>query len=98
MIAPDIDPNLEAASPDVVLAKLLDRRGSSDPAARDAFQALFRWGGFPEVFLRRDPAALRLWYGERKRLIVREDLRDLTRIQIISHVEELVELLPSRAV
>ncbi|MCX6558897.1 MAG: AAA family ATPase [Candidatus Aminicenantes bacterium] len=97
VLAPDIDPSLDAASPDAVLAGLLARRGASEPAAREAFSALLRWGGFPEVFLRRDPAALRLWHGERKRLIVREDLRDLTRIQLVSHVEELVELLAARA-
>lgn len=95
--APDIDPDPDASSPDAVLAAVLARRDTPDSAARDAFSALFRWGGFPDVFLRRDPAALRLWHGERKRLIVREDLRDLTRIQLVSHVEELMELLPERA-
>jgi hypothetical protein len=63
----------------------------------DAFVALLRWGGFPEPFVKRDARQLRRWHRERRDLIVREDLRDLSRIQLLSHVEELVELLVLRA-
>jgi len=40
---------------------------------------------------------LRLWHRERRQLIVREDLRDLSRIALLSHVEQLAELLILRA-
>ena len=93
--APEVDPAV--ADPEATVASLLAARDEAPQAARDAFAALFRWGGFPEMFVKRDLPALRLWHGERKRLIVREDLRDMTRIQLISHVEELVELLAARA-
>lgn len=93
--APEID--TAAMSPEATVAALLAAREAAPQATREAFAALFRWGGFPEMFVKRDPAALRIWHGERKRLVVREDLRDMTRIQLVSHVEELVELLAMRA-
>jgi predicted AAA+ superfamily ATPase len=58
---------------------------------------LLRWGGFPEPFLERNERRHRLWLKQRRDLIVKEDLRDLTRIRMLSHVEELVELLVLRA-
>ncbi|MBN1653091.1 MAG: ATP-binding protein [Deltaproteobacteria bacterium] len=62
----------------------------------NAFESLLTWGGFPEPFLKKDKKQLRLWHRERRELIVRQDLRDLTRIQLLSHVEELMELLVDR--
>jgi hypothetical protein len=50
----------------------------------EAFAALLRWGGFPEPFVKRDTRHLRRWHRERRDLIVREDLRDLSRIQLLS--------------
>lgn len=64
---------------------------------RDIFKKLLRWGGFPHPFLAKSKNEHRLWLKERRQLLVKEDLRDLTRIQLLSHVEELVELLVLRA-
>jgi predicted AAA+ superfamily ATPase len=93
--APQID--LAASNPETTIAALMAARDEAPRAAGEAFARLFRWGGFPEMFVKQDLPSLRLWHGERKRLVVREDLRDMTRIQLISHVEELVELLAARA-
>jgi hypothetical protein len=73
--------------------------GTTRPAtqrAHAAFAALSQWGGFPGPFLAKDARDLRRWHRERRQLLVREDLRDLTRIQLLSHVEELIELLTTR--
>lgn len=61
------------------------------------FRRLLKWGGFPQPYLRQNLNEWRLWQRERRQLILREDLRDLSRIQLVSHVEELVELLVQRA-
>jgi predicted AAA+ superfamily ATPase len=82
--------------PQKTLEGLIRAAGAPPPRVRDTFLALLRWGGFPEPFRRRDPRQLRRWHRERRDLIVREDLRDLSRIQLLSHVEELVELLVLR--
>ncbi len=87
--------------PDTLLDRI--RRGSiragrgSATALSGTFDALLRYGGFPEPFLRQDERFLRLWRTGRVEKIVREDLRDLSRIPELSRVEMLVSLLPERA-
>jgi predicted AAA+ superfamily ATPase len=63
---------------------------------RSDLDALLRFGGFPEPFLRQDERELRLWQRDRVARVVREDLRDLERVREISLVEQLVDLLPAR--
>jgi uncharacterized protein len=65
--------------------------------AREAFTALFRFGGFPEPFLAQNVRKHRLWLREKRELLTRQDLRDLTRIQMLSSIEQMVELLIPRA-
>jgi len=89
--------SLAEADPESTLRALVLSPGEPAADVASAFDALFKWGGFPEIFLRKDRRRLRLWHAERRRLIVREDLRDLSRIQLLSHVETLVELLVLRA-
>jgi predicted AAA+ superfamily ATPase len=83
--------------PGHTLERLIRATGQAPRPVRESFAALLRWGGFPEPFVKRDSRQLRRWHRERRDLIVREDLRDLSRIQLLSHVEELVELLVLRA-
>ncbi len=83
--------------PAATLERLGNASGAPSAAAREALQDLLRWGGFPEPFLRQSERRHRQWLRERRDLLVREDLRDLSRIQLLSHVEELAELLALRA-
>jgi hypothetical protein len=93
-----LDPNSPSQKYDLddTLKRLASLGGRPEPAVREAFESLHRFGGFPEPFLDQNERRLRLWHRERKDLLLREDLRDLSRIQLISHVEQLVELLDSR--
>jgi predicted AAA+ superfamily ATPase len=84
-------------TPEATMRSLLELAESAPSEARKALKTLLRWGGFPEPFLARNERQHRLWLRERRTLIVKEDLRDLTRIRMLSHVEELVELLVLRA-
>jgi hypothetical protein len=86
-----------AYSVDDTLRALRQVSGKPRPQLRKVFESLLTWGGFPEPFLAQDEKQLRLWHAERRTLLVREDLRDLSRIQLLSHVEELVELLGERS-
>ncbi|OGQ89653.1 MAG: hypothetical protein A2289_06025 [Deltaproteobacteria bacterium RIFOXYA12_FULL_58_15] len=83
--------------PEATLETLFNLSGEPPRQSREAVQALLRWGGFPEPFLKQNTRQHRLWLRERRDLIVREDLRDISRIQLLSHVEELVELIALRA-
>lgn len=61
------------------------------------FDALWRHGGYPEPFLKRDTRFSRRWQTLRMDLLVREDIRDLTQIQQIDQLETFVHLLASRS-
>lgn len=61
------------------------------------FDALWTHGGYPEPFLKRDTRFSLRWQSLRFEQLVREDIRDLTRIQHIGQVEMLARLLAERS-
>jgi hypothetical protein len=62
----------------------------------DAFKRLMRVGGFPEPFLDASEQTARRWRKERFDLILREDIRDLERVNEIQNISLLVDLLKTR--
>jgi predicted AAA+ superfamily ATPase len=62
----------------------------------DSVDALLRFGGFPEPFLRGSERHWRRWQRERLDRVVRDDVRDLERVREVSLIELLVDALPSR--
>jgi predicted AAA+ superfamily ATPase len=64
--------------------------------AQDVFNQLIIFGGFPEPFLRANKRFSTKWKRDYKSLLIYEDLRDLSRIQDMKGVEQLVLLLPER--
>ena len=63
------------------------------PIGETDFDALWRHGGYPEPFLKRDSRFTRRWGGLRQHQLLREDIRDLTRIQELGQVEALASIL-----
>lgn len=63
---------------------------------KSAFESLLAFGGFPEVFLKQDQRALRLWHNERVDRLVKEDIRDVELIRNLSSLQILVQLLPEK--
>ncbi len=61
------------------------------------FEALRDHGGFPEPFVKRDPRFTRRWRLLRKEQLLREDVRDLTRIQELAQLEVLADILGERS-
>ncbi|RZB30624.1 MAG: uncharacterized protein SRB1_02904 [Desulfobacteraceae bacterium Eth-SRB1] len=57
------------------------------------FEALERFGGFPEPYLKRNIRFYNRWKQTRLKLLFREDLRDTARIHEVGQVELLAELL-----
>lgn len=66
------------------------------PEFRDATSTLLEITGFPEPFLKGSRRFLERWRTEHLSLLIREDLRDLSRIEQLLRVEELAELLRGR--
>ena len=61
------------------------------------WEALRRHGGYPEPFLKRDPRFTRRWQALRHRQLVREDVRDLTRVQQLDQLESMARILTDRS-
>lgn len=59
-------------------------------------KTLLRYGGFPKPFLSARDASHRKWLRMRRDLLLREDLRDLSRVEDVAAIELLVQLLIPR--
>ena len=63
---------------------------------QDVFHGLVGFGPFPEPFLRGNERFSRIWHRDYISLIVREELRDISRVVELDKLEHLVTLLPAR--
>lgn len=61
------------------------------------FERLLKNGGFPEPFLKNDSRFLNRWKNLRQEQLIREDIRDLSRIQELGQIELLAEILKHQA-
>lgn len=84
------------AAPDLLPA-VFDRSIQISAGAKDYLPLLLRFGPFPEPLLAGTDRTLNLWRRNRVERIIREDLRDLSRLPELSQVEMLASLLPERA-
>ncbi len=55
---------------------------------------LLRFGGFPEPFFSQSERSYRRWQQERMHQVLREDLRDLEKVEEVVLISRLVERLP----
>ncbi len=88
----------------------LNQSGSLDPeewlqsilkkpemnANQKTLSRLFEFSGFPEPYLAHDQKIQRIWKSNRIEKIIKEDIRDLSQVQELSHIEMLVALLPTK--
>lgn len=73
----------------------VDAQGQFAQGSPSAVEALLRFGGFPEPFFSQSERSTRRWQQERLHQILREDLRDLERVEEVVLVARLAERLPS---
>jgi len=83
-------------SPDDACAALFEATARGSRHAEEVLGAMLEHGPFPEPLLAQDSRKTRLWRRERIDAVVREDLRDLSRIIELDRVQMLVSLLPER--
>jgi len=84
-------------TPEAVLDNLLNHNFHVNMEATKYLQLLDKFGPFPEPLLTADARTLNLWRHTRITKIIREDLRDLSRLPELSMIEMLIALLPERA-
>jgi predicted AAA+ superfamily ATPase len=63
--------------------------------ASELYTSLYQFGGFPEPFLK--AKLYHRWRRLRQQQLVREEIRDVARVQEIAQLEMLVVLLENRA-
>ncbi|MCB1110672.1 MAG: ATP-binding protein [Chlamydiia bacterium] len=66
---------------------------SPKKVAQKDFEALLRFGGFPEPYLKRNPRFSVNWQRLRREQLFREDIRDLSQVQELAQLEMLATLL-----
>jgi predicted AAA+ superfamily ATPase len=62
----------------------------------EAFQGLSRLGPFPEPFLRQNDRFSRKWHQDYWSLVIRQDLKDISKVGELDKVENLLLLMPPR--
>lgn len=67
------------------------------PIPDEDFDALWRHGGYPEPYLRREPRFSRRWRSTRMAQLVREDVREVAGVQQLGLLEVLVRILTERS-
>ena len=72
------------------------REGKTPSGAKEGLRDLETLTGFPEPLFSGSASRLQRWRRSHETLVIREDLRDLTRIREIGLIETLVALLPER--
>lgn len=61
------------------------------------YEALLKYGGFPEPYLKRNNTFFNRWKRLRFEQLFREDIRDLSNIQELSQIQLLAEILQQEA-
>jgi uncharacterized protein len=83
--------------PDTLITNLFEKEIPFSTKSAEYLQELMQFGPFPEPLLAASSRTLNLWQRGRIEKIVREDLRDLSRLPELSRIEMLISLLPERA-
>ncbi|MBU0682880.1 MAG: ATP-binding protein [Candidatus Omnitrophica bacterium] len=65
--------------------------------SKDSFKKLLKFGGFPEPYLKNNTRFSNRWQSLRQDQLIKEDIRDLTRIQELGQMEVLIEHLKWQA-
>ena len=86
----------DVPAPQPMLEALFTQSERQSNSAKDDLAALMSFGPFPEPLLGQDARKARLWRRSRERLVVREDLRDLSRLPDLGRIETMTTLLPER--
>jgi predicted AAA+ superfamily ATPase len=66
-------------------------------SSKENLEALYKFGGFPEPFVKQNDRVQRRWQNERLERLFREDIRDTENIRDITSMKLLGDILPSKA-
>lgn len=87
---------LDPLGPEDIQNKIFASKPEKHSFDFERLKQLYEYSGFPEPFLAQNKKVYTLWSKGRREKIIREDLRDLSRIHEISQIETLCALLPEK--
>jgi predicted AAA+ superfamily ATPase len=79
-----------------LIDRIFSRAKKTGKSAEKSLEQMMVLGPFPEPLFSQHARKARLWRQTRREIIIREDLRDISRIPELSRIELLVSLLPER--
>lgn len=82
--------------PDTMFEALANRAMKPAKSAEEDLASLMAYGPFPEPLFAQDIKAANLWRRQREQIVIREDLRDISRLHDLGRVELMTTLLPER--
>lgn len=82
--------------PDSLMERLFARGEKVGKNVEENLSALMAYGSFPEPFLAQDARRVNLWRRNREQLVIRQDLRDFSRLLELERIEMMTALLPDR--
>jgi len=85
----------ELANTDIPSQKSIARPPSR--ISEKDFNALYEHGGFPEPFINRTKSFTSRWWGLRLEQLIKEDMRDMTRLHELAQLEVMARILQSRS-
>jgi len=65
-------------------------------SAMAVFNDLYKYGGFPEMYLKKDINKLMRWHNNRIENIIRDDIRNIVSIRDLGTLELLAEIIPEK--
>ncbi len=74
----------------------IEKKISHVQYAQGGLEQLLNYSGFPEPFTKAAPRFHRRWKQDMTDRLVREDIRDLTKIIEIEHIATMLQLIPER--
>lgn len=86
----------DVPGPDEALDGLFERSSRPGRGAEADLDSLMEYGPFPEPLFEQDVRAANLWRRSHEQLVIREDLRDLSRLPDLARLETMSALLPER--
>lgn len=86
----------DSLPPDKLMEALFARSFQSQGHRQDDLDALMRFGPFPEPLFEQSEEAARAWRANREEVVIREDLRDLSKLPELDRVEMMTALMPER--
>ena len=86
----------DVLSPDHMLEALFSRALKTGKSAARHLDDFMAYGPFPDPFLKKDTRYAGKWRQVHSQAIIREDLRDISRLPDLGRVELLAALLPER--